>query len=229
MTERLVGVTDQASGAGVADIRVRERTVAGSTVGEQYIIAQDEKVPSFRGMAASFRTVGSTATPQWVWQMQNATGTAVLVAVKSVVVMMDATAANTALNPIFGLNRSTGTRGGGTALSKVSVGLGPDAAQTSDANVTHSGASSADGTNTLITGLTAGSWMHRRLGNRLHTAAGQVVTPPLELVPQVLQRDGIILRSTEQLAVTLTTALAADNVVTNHYTVSVLWDEYLLP
>lgn len=229
MAVRGVGVTDQAAGAGVAEIRARERTVDGGTYAEQYVIPVDEKVSSFHGMASTFRTVGSVATTQWLWQMQNAAGSAVLVAVRSVICTMDATAALATPNPVFGLTRSTGTRAGGTAMTKVSAGTGPDAADTSSASVTVQGAASADGTNTLITGLTVGGWMSRRVGNRLHTAVGQVLAPPLELVPLPLQKDGIILRASEQLAVVLSAAATTDNPVTNHYTVSVVWDEYTLP
>lgn len=233
MGARAVGVTDTASGAGVADVRVRERTdpSLGTTVAEQYVIPQDERVVSYRGAVATFRMIGSTATPQWLWQMQNAAGTAVLVSVRSVVVHHDhfSTVASTVANGIFTLSRSTGTRGGGTTVTKVSGGTGPDAAQTSDANVTHSGGASADGTNTLITGLTAGNNMSRRIGNRMHTLVGQMLCPPLELVPAQLSKDGIILRSGEQLAVTATFAAAADNIIGFSYVVSVVWDEYTLP
>lgn len=231
MTEVRVGVTDQAPGAGVVEVRARERTVGGSVGAEQFVIAQDERVVSFRGEAATFRMIGSAATPQWLWQMQNAAGTAVLVAVRSVIVHHDhfAAVASTVANGIFSLGRSTGTRAGGTALSKMSAGVGPDAAQTSDANVTHVGGASADGTNSLITGLTAGSHMQRRMGNRMHTLVGQVLSPPLELVPPQLAKDGIVLRSGDQLAATVSFGAAADNIVGFSYVVSVLWDEYTLP
>lgn len=230
MAERPVGVPDTAAGAGVAEIRTRERSVGGNTVAEQFIIPIAERVPSFRGMAATFRRAGDATALQWLWQMQNAAGSPVLVSVRSVVVMMDVTALNVTLNPIFSLTRPTGTRAGGTVLAQPSVGIGTDAAQTSHANVTTVGANASDGgAATAITGLTAGSFMARRAGNRLHSAVGQMLTPPLELIPRALQPEGIILRAGEQLAVHVTTNAAADNLATNWYMVNVLWDEYTLP
>lgn len=231
MTERPVGVTDTAAGAGVVEVRTRERTVGAVAVSEQFVIPVDERVPSFRGAAATFRMIGSAATPQWLWQIQNAAGTTVLVAVRSVVVTHDhsGAVASTAVNGVFSLGKSTGTRAGGTALAKSSVGLGPDAVQTSNVNVTMVGGASADGTNSLVTGLTAGAHMSRRMGNRAHTLVGQILPWPLELIPPALAKDGIVLRSGDQLAATVSFALAADNIVGFGYTVSVLWDEYTLP
>jgi hypothetical protein len=231
MTQRPVGVTDTAAGPGVAEVRTRERTVDTVAVAEQYVIPVDERVPTFRGAAATFRMVGSAATPQWLWQIQNAVGTNVLVAVRSVVVTHDhfGATASTVVNGVFSLGRSTGTRAGGTALTLSSVGLGEDAVQTSHANVTMVGGASADGTNSLITGLTAGGHMSRRMGNRAHTLVGQILPWPLELVPPPLAKDGIVLRSGDQLAAIVEHAAAANNIVGFAYTVSVLWDEYTLP
>lgn len=46
MADRGVGVVDQASGAGVAEIRVRERVISSNTYAEQFVIPTRERVTS---------------------------------------------------------------------------------------------------------------------------------------------------------------------------------------
>src|SRR5438105_3161591 len=61
MTERPVGVTDQTSGAGIADVRTRERTVSGNTVAEQYVIPIRERVLTAVVLFSIQGTVSATA------------------------------------------------------------------------------------------------------------------------------------------------------------------------
>lgn len=233
MGTRAVGVTDTASGAGVADVRVRERTdpSLGTTVAEQYVIPIRERVPSFVGSAATFRILGTAAAaPHWLLHMINGTGSGKLVVVRQLTWYMDSTAATTAINVIATLCRPTGTKGGGTAVTKANVGTGADAAESSHANVALSGATASDGgVATAITGLTIADRLWRAFGMRLHTAAGQASGMPKELIPPALRDSGIILRDGEQLAVELDYAAAADNAATMHHIVNCLWEEYTLP
>lgn len=72
MTERPVGVTDQASGAGVAEVRTRERTVGGNTVAEQYVIPIRERVLtavvlySILGTVAAAAQAANTGGTFWI-------------------------------------------------------------------------------------------------------------------------------------------------------------------
>ncbi len=231
MAVRGVGVTDQASGAGVADVRTRERTVDGGTYAEQYVIPIRERVPSFIGMASTFRTLGTAAAaPHWLFQMGHAAGSGKLILVRHVTFNMDSTAATTAINVIATLCRSTGTVGGGTALTKVSVGTGVDAAETSASQLALVGATASDGgVATAITGLTVANRMWRAFGMRMHTAVGQSAGAPKELIPGALRDHGIVLREGDQLSVALEYAAAADNAATMHHMVDVSWEEYTLP
>lgn len=231
MPDRLVGVTDQASGAGIADVRVRERTVNAVTVGEQYVIPIKERVPTFIGMVPTFRTLGTAAAaPHWVATVENQTGSARLVLVRQVVFYMDSTAATTTPNPIATLCRPTGTIAGGTTLTKTSVGVGTDTADTSATQVVLRGATASDGgVATAITGLTLANRMWRTTGMRLHTAAGQSGGFGKDLVPPALRDHGIVLRAGEQLGVALEYAAAADSPATMHYMIDVLFEEYTLP
>ncbi len=231
MAERPVGVTDQAAGAGVAEVRTRERSVGGNTVAEQFVIPIRERVPSFIGMAATFRTVGTAAAaPHWIFHMANTTGSTVLLMLRSLTYYQDVTGATVAPNVIATLCRPTGTVAGGTSLTKVSVGTGVDAAQTSAANVTLLGATASDGgVATAITGLTLANRLWRTTGLRAHTLVGQVGGAPKELLPAALRDHGVVLRAGEQIGVALEYAAAADNPATFYHVVNVCFEEYTLP
>jgi hypothetical protein len=94
---RAVGVTDQPSAAGVADVRARERTdpVLGTTVAEQYVIPISERVASFKGLATSFRMPGRAATAQNLFAIFNASGSTAQTSSASVTVWNDASADGT--------------------------------------------------------------------------------------------------------------------------------------
>lgn len=61
MPVRPVGVTDQAAGAGVAEVRTRERSVDGGTYAEQYVIPIRERVLSGVYLYSTTGTVSATA------------------------------------------------------------------------------------------------------------------------------------------------------------------------
>lgn len=87
MTERAVGVTDVASGAGVADYRVRERSVSGATVCEQYLIPVAERVRSGVFNTSTGRHfINATAQAAGVgfWYLVNPVGSGTLVMVRRV-------------------------------------------------------------------------------------------------------------------------------------------------
>lgn len=231
MADRAVGVTDVASGAGVADYRLRERSIGGTTMGEQYLIPVGEKVLSFRGMAADrWSGNGTAGTVKCV--LSNLAGSPVLVALRSVVITMAPflTATTGALDFYLTQQASTATGGAGT-LSKESVGTGVDAAETSDANVVIRTRHSSDsgGGATAIT-LTPGDRISNVLRTRAHTLASRMtqwgqdseLVTPFELVPGDAPT---IIRAGE--SVSLLSAGSATNFTA--FTSSWLWDEYTLP
>jgi hypothetical protein len=146
MGERPVGVTDVASGAGVAQFRTREQTIGGEAVVEQYLIPISDRVRSFQGMATTFRIPGSGAAAQNLLSIFNAAGSAVLVAVRWFQIELDYTTNSTTMR-FFATTRITTAPTGGTALSKVAF----DTAESSSSSVTLLGGASADGTASAIT------------------------------------------------------------------------------
>lgn len=84
MTDRAVGVTDQASGAGVADVRARERVISATTYAEQYVIPIRERVLSGVYLTSFLGTVQATAhtPPAGYWWLINPVGSTVSVALR---------------------------------------------------------------------------------------------------------------------------------------------------
>lgn len=228
MTERAVGVTDTPSGAGVADVRVRERTVGGVTVGEQYVIPISERVASYKGMVTTFRTPGRTATTQNIFSIANKTGSGVLVAVRRLSIQQDTAAvANISWPNQFKTTRVAGTvPGNGTVLTKTPF----DSAESSDANVEARGNSSADGTSsaTALSGALGSNGWHQ-YAMRMHTAVGQVLLDDEALIPGLCEDDPIILRANEALLVGLVANATAANGTTVSYLVNAVWEEFTLP
>jgi hypothetical protein len=225
MGNRAVGVADQAPGAGVAEVRARERDIGGSTYAEQYVIPIEERVASYKGMVSSFRTLGNAASPQNLFTIANTSGSAVLVAVRRLSIQMEATAASTALAVQFKTSRSTTVPTGGTSISKVAF----DTSLTSAANVELRGATASDGGAATAITATANAIGWHQFGMRLHTAVGQVLCDDASLIPSLSESDPVILRAAEGLLVQVTNVVAANNLATNHYIVNCMWEEFTLP
>lgn len=225
MTERPVGVTDLASGAGVADVRTRERSVGGNTVAEQYVIPISERVPSYKGFAASFRAPGRAAVAQNLFAIFNASAS-VLVGVRRLSVQMDATAALATVAKAIKSSRITTVPTNGTSIAKGVF----DSALTSDAGVTLFGDASADGTSSATTlTSTAGTFAWAQLVMRLHTAVGQVLMDDESLIPQLCEDDPVILRQNQGILVSIVAASTATNPATDFHVVNCMWEEFTLP
>lgn len=229
MTTRAVGVTDTASGAGVADVRVRERTdpSLGTTVAEQYVIPISERVASYKGMATSFRMPGRAATTQNLFSIYNTTGSAVLVAVRRLSIQMDATAVLVAVAKSVKTTRQTTAPTNGTALTKVPF----DSSQTSAANVEVRNDASADGTvsATTLTATPSANIAWSQLIMRMHTLVGQVLMDDESCIPGLCADDPVILRANEGLLVAVVAAATTSNPATDHHIVNCVWEEFTLP
>jgi len=174
-------------------------------------------------LSTTFRIPGSAATTQNLLTIENATGSAVTVILRHLMIQMDATAALTAVMPQFKCSRFTGAATGGTAMTKSQF----DSAVSSNASVTIRGGASADGTAAAIT-ATPGVAMWQQFGLRLHTAVGMVATTDLDMLP-VLVADNVLapfkLAANESLVVHLIATATTSNPSTNHYFVNAVWEE----
>ncbi|MCA1571154.1 MAG: hypothetical protein LC798_12725 [Chloroflexi bacterium] len=216
MPERLIGVTDEASGAGVADYRTREQ----SAKADQYLVLEEERVPSFKGMAATFRVPGVTGSGQHFMSIFNAAGSVVLVAVRRLTVQTDVTT-NSGTVRFFTASRLTAAPTGGTALEKVPF----DSALTSSASVTLLSGASADGVASAIT-ATVGVNAWRQGQTRFASTDLQQSRVRDELIlARLAAGDPVILRAGEGLLVTLTDASSTSA----HVIGNCMFEEFTLP
>lgn len=168
--------------------------------------------------AASFRTLGSAATPHNLLTIENTDAT-VEVRIRDISIQLDATAVLTAVMPLVKVSRATAVPTDGTTLSKGQF----DTANASDAQVVVRGATASDGGAATAITATAGTALWQEYLMRMHTVVGQVLSPPSRM-PTVLTKD-LVLRQNEAVLVQVVAAAGTSNPATNHWSVTVTWDE----
>lgn len=168
----------------------------------------------------TFRQVGSAATPQNLFTIENIDATK-LVYVRKIVVQMDATAALTAVMPLIRFCRTTGVPTGGTTLNKVQF----DTNNASNANTICRGQTATDGGALSGPTATASDTMWQQYGMRLHTAVGQVLAPDFDMAPIIIDTQNLILRQNQAFMVQIVAAAGSSNPATNHYIVNCVWEE----
>ena len=180
-------------------------------------------VETFRGIAATFRTLGSAAVPQNIFTIENLTGSGKLVYIRKLYLLTDMTAALLTVACQADVSRTTAIPSGTTVLTKTAL----DTTLSSSASIILRGATASDGgAATAITATAAAGYLFRLFIPRQATAVGQVQQSfPLELVPTIiLESDSLMLRENQAIVVQITGA-AASNAATNHYIVVCVWDE----
>lgn len=170
--------------------------------------------------AATFRTIGSAASPQNLMTIQNGDATK-LVYVRRLLFQMDATAVLTSVMPIIKCSRTTDVPSAGNVLAKCLF----DTANASNANTVVRGSASSDGGALSAVAATAGDVIWQQYGMRLHTAVGQVLGPDNNMLPSLVDTENFILRQNEALLIQVVAAAGASNPATNHYFVEVVWEE----
>jgi hypothetical protein len=170
--------------------------------------------------AATFRTIGSAATPQVLFTIENIDSTK-LVYIRRLVIQMDATAVLTAVMPLAKTARATGVPTGGTTLNKALF----DTANSSNLNTIVRGACSSDGGALSAPSATPGNTIWQQYGFRMHTAVGQIIGIDSNLLPALVDTQNFILRQDEAIVVSIIAAAGTSNPATNHYIVGVVWEE----
>ena len=155
MPVRGVGVADQPAGAGIAEIRARERTVDGGTYAEQYVIPTRERVVSHVGIFSSAIIAGLAAAPAVTaanFYLVNNPGSGVLVALRRAECEMLLTAVS-ATPTRFSIEKFTTT----TAATAADTGfVSVDSTQSKNASVKLVTASTGL---TIANNVPAFSWM----------------------------------------------------------------------
>lgn len=168
--------------------------------------------------AASFRILGTAATPHNLLTIENIDATN-LVYIRDISIQLDATAVLTAVMPLTKVSRATAVPTGGTTLNKGQF----DTANASNANtIVRAGNASDGGVATAIT-ATAGTTLWQEYQMRMHTVVGQVLCPPSRM--PTITTENLILRQNQALLVQVVASAGTSNPATNHWSVCVTWDE----
>jgi hypothetical protein len=170
--------------------------------------------------AASFRTLGSAATPHNLFTIENIDATK-LVTLRRLTVQLDATAVLVSVMPQVKLSRATAVPTGGTVIAKAQF----DTNNASNANTIVRGATASDGGVATAITSTAGTSIWQQYCMRMHTVVGQVVAPDNNVAPTLIEVDGIILRQNQALLVQIVASAGASNPATNHWFANVVWEE----
>lgn len=173
-----------------------------------------------RYSASSFRTLGNASTTQNLLTIENTHATRI-VRIRALSFLMDATAVLTAVMPQIKVNRCS-VPSGGTALTKVRFNTAEAA---SDSTVVVRGATASDGGSATAITATPGDLLWQQIGMRLHTAVGQVLGIEFNLLPPLIENSPIVLRQNEAIVVNIVATAGTSNPNTNHYIVSIVWDE----
>jgi hypothetical protein len=175
----------------------------------------------YKGCAASFRTLGTAATPHNLFSIENTAGSAVVISIKRLVVQMDATAVLTGVMPQVKTSRPTAIPSGGTTLNKGSF----DTSLTSAANVIIRGANASDGGVATAITATAGDTLWQQYCMRLHTAVGQVLALDNPVIPTLCETTPILLAANQALLVQIVASAGASNPATNFWFAQAYWEE----
>ena len=167
---------------------------------------------------ASFRTLGSAATPHNLLTIENTDAT-VQVRIRDISIQLDATAVLVAVMPLVKISRATAVPTGGTTLTKGEFST----AATSDAQIVVRGATASDGGAATAITATAGATLWQECQMRMHTVVGQVLSPPSRM-PAILTKDLILLQN-QAILVQVVAAAGTSNPATNHWSVCITWDE----
>ena len=170
--------------------------------------------------AASFRTLGSAATPHNLFTIENIDATK-LVTIRRITVQLDATAVLVSVMPQVKLSRATAVPTGGTVLAK---GLF-DTGNASNANTIVRGATASDGGAATAITSTAGTTLWQQYCMRMHTVVGQVLANDNNVAPLLVENQDLILRQNQALLVQIVASAGASNPATNHWFCNIVWEE----
>ncbi len=181
-------------------------------------------VETFKGIASTFRILGSAAVPQPLFTIENLIGSGRLIYIRGLYLRTDTTAVLLTVTCQADLLRTSAIPSGGTVLVKTAL----DTALSSNANVILRGANASDGgAASAITAPVVGQgYIFRNFISRQATAVGQVQQQyPMSLLPDALyETDRLLLRENQAIVLQIT-GTAASNAATNHYIAICIWDE----
>jgi hypothetical protein len=170
--------------------------------------------------ASSFRTLGTAATPQNLFTIENIDATK-LVTIRRLSVQMDATAVLVSVMPQVKTSRATAVPTGGTVIAKAQF----NTLNASNANTILRGGTASDGGAATAITATAGTTIWQQYTQRMHTLAGQVLGVDSNILPLLVETQDLILRQNQALLVQVVASAGASNPTTNNWIVNIVWEE----
>lgn len=216
------------------EVRGYRRGALSTDSWDQYVVPVRDRITSFVGRAATFKTVGNAAASQQnLLTLMNASGSAVTVGVNRITLdcLMTAAAgiAPTVVTPVVRVRRISAAPTGGSSLAKTARG---DSAQTSSSSVAVLGGTASDaGALTAIT-ATNGGILAQKYSPRLllvGTTPATTLYEPVDTIPFFYGEPDITLKAGEGLLVSLEGHVAAGNPAANQWIAEVDWEEYTRP
>lgn len=209
------------------------RRGSGSTAShDQYVVPTYDRLIEWYGSLCTFRNPGNVSGWQPLIVVANSTGSTKFLSVSHAETEMDATAVLVSVMPIVRTYRcnSTDVTGGSTAAV---IAVSYDTTLSRSTEWTYRCASTADGsTATVITFSSAASsgaaWTN--YVQRLHTAVGQVLSPPDVALPILDDHTHpFVLGAGQALAIVVTSASSASNPATNHWLSRLVIEQFTKP
>lgn len=182
---------------------------------------------AYTGYCSTFRTPGRAGTAgQKIFAIHNATGSTIVAEVQDIVVALNQTVvkAVTVMPPVIRLYKVTVLPSSGTAGVKVAR---DSSATATSASLTVWQDASADGTSsgTALAATLPATVIAAEFAPRMITAAGLEMQQRVNFLEDDLAT--VILRPLEGIVVMLDYTLATQNPVTDMWTVSARWEEYV--
>ena len=177
--------------------------------------------------ATTFRTLGNNASPEIILTLENGTSSAVLVALRELLLAFESGAAFGG-TVIARAARTTALPTGGTTLTKSLL----DTSLSSDTNVVARGSTSVDAGSITQPTATASTTFAQDFMSHPITLVGAFGGDQVDLLPAFATgggNDPFILRAGEAILVECVHNVAANNVNTCQYLAAAVWDEFVFP
>lgn len=230
MPESIIGLPADQPGGKKLHTRQRTVTVSGTAtaVEEQYVIPlRSSRRVLNRCAGSTYRVVGAAALTQDICAIYNDSGASTNIWVTRIEVMMDPTAALTAVGPKVTLYRSSTQPTGGAVTVGQSIDSGDDVYGAGYNQAMISPSTTDGGTNTAISNVTIAtqSQIKSKYVGRQQTAAGYLVPVAIDLCPA----SGLGITPGSGLVIRVEAAATTSNPATNHWLTSAEWERYDIP
>lgn len=200
---------------------------------DQYVIPVEDKIVTYRGLAASPLIPGRGAGRQNLMTVHNVSGSTILCSVRRIkvdVLQLSAALAVTVNPGIIRLTRFAGTPTGGSANTKG----GEDTTMTTNSSIVVTADASADGTSsgtalTFTQGVHLNQTFAPRMVQTTGTAGNLPTYEPIDVAQFLFGEPDVEIAAGNGLGIQIDQMGTGANPTTNRYAVTLAWAEYTRP